>query len=131
MCGKGCGCTECYNSDSFADIKQIVVSELLEKNPKAFDKKFKKIKKQDLTLHARGCNCKKTGCVKKYCECYAGGLKCTNLCKCDGCENCGVKLEKNDICNVQEVIKRKRKRTKPFLRLFIEKIGCIKALEDS
>lgn len=131
MCGKSCRCTECLNSEGFADIKKIVVSELLEKNPKSFDKKFKKIKKQDLMLHARGCNCKKTGCMKKYCECYAGGLKCTNLCKCDGCENCGVKLEKNDINKVQEIVKRKRKRTKPFLHMFMEKIECMKTVHNN
>ena len=32
------------------------------------------------------CTCKKTKCVKKYCECFSSGNKCYN-CKCENCEN--------------------------------------------
>lgn len=38
--------------------------------------------------HSKGCNCKKTECSKKYCECYQAGIKCTELCKCEKCKNC-------------------------------------------
>lgn len=34
-----------------------------------------------------GCNCKKTHCKKKYCECFNAGVKCTYLCKCENCHN--------------------------------------------
>ena len=34
-----------------------------------------------------GCNCKKTQCQKKYCECYNAGVKCGETCKCIGCHN--------------------------------------------
>lgn len=37
--------------------------------------------------HNRGCNCKKTLCKKKYCECYGAGVKCSSLCRCEGCQN--------------------------------------------
>lgn len=26
--------------------------------------------------------------MKKYCECFQAGIKCSDLCKCDGCKNC-------------------------------------------
>ena len=32
------------------------------------------------------CNCKKSGCLKKYCECYKEGRACQG-CNCTGCEN--------------------------------------------
>ena len=35
----------------------------------------------------KGCNCKKSNCKKKYCECYSANQVCTELCKCEGCYN--------------------------------------------
>ena len=32
------------------------------------------------------CTCKKTRCIKKYCECYSNKVFCYN-CKCENCEN--------------------------------------------
>lgn len=33
------------------------------------------------------CTCTKSGCNKKYCECFKNGTKCTPACRCVGCEN--------------------------------------------
>ena len=33
------------------------------------------------------CTCTKSGCNKKYCECYKNGSKCNSACRCVGCEN--------------------------------------------
>ena len=35
----------------------------------------------------KGCNCKKSNCLKKYCECYNDGLGCNEICKCEDCKN--------------------------------------------
>jgi hypothetical protein len=34
------------------------------------------------------CTCAKSGCNKKYCECYKEGLKCNIKCRCVKCLNC-------------------------------------------
>lgn len=38
------------------------------------------------------CHCKKSRCLKLYCECFAAGLLCLKACVCDGCHNCEVRF---------------------------------------
>ncbi len=35
----------------------------------------------------RMCNCKKSNCLKKYCECFNSGVRCNSSCKCEECRN--------------------------------------------
>jgi hypothetical protein len=42
------------------------------------------------------CNCTKSNCMKKYCECYKQGMSCNSLCRCLDCSN------KNNISNLDE-----------------------------
>nr|GEZ69343.1 hypothetical protein [Tanacetum cinerariifolium] len=37
--------------------------------------------------HRKGCNYRKSMCVKKYCECYQANVGCGTECRCEGCEN--------------------------------------------
>ncbi|XP_072079930.1 protein tesmin/TSO1-like CXC 2 [Arachis hypogaea] len=37
--------------------------------------------------HKRGCNCKQSVCLKKYCECFQAGVGCSLSCRCEGCKN--------------------------------------------
>jgi hypothetical protein len=41
------------------------------------------------------CTCKKTKCIKKYCECFSSGVFCQN-CKCENCENKPYLIDNNN-----------------------------------
>lgn len=48
------------------------------------------MEKPQKIVSKRGCNCRKTGCLKKYCCCYNNGEKCSEYCKCTECSNMPV-----------------------------------------
>lgn len=42
------------------------------------------------------CNCKRSKCLKKYCECFIMGKNCTDKCKCINCKNHSNQLTNNN-----------------------------------
>lgn len=37
--------------------------------------------------HVSGCHCKKSACLKKYCECFQASVQCHDKCRCVDCKN--------------------------------------------
>ncbi|KAK2404794.1 protein tesmin/TSO1 CXC [Trifolium repens] len=55
-------------------------------------KRKRKVKRSNLTGEGgacRSCKCKKSRCLKNYCECFAAGVYCTGPCSCQDCSNKG------------------------------------------
>ncbi|XP_002124866.2 protein lin-54 homolog [Ciona intestinalis] len=81
-----CNCINCHNNLEFDTDRSKAIKSCLERNPMAFRPKIGRGRDANRT-HQKGCNCKRSGCLKNYCECYEARIPCTSKCKCIGCKN--------------------------------------------
>ena len=78
-----CSCVDCFNKPIHEDTVMATRKQIESRNPLAFAPKVignsdsimevgddAKSKTPASARHKRGCNCKKSNCLKKYCECY-------------------------------------------------------------
>ena len=77
----GCECKNCENVPKEISQPLNIQKNEIEENPK---------------LQRVICNCTKSNCMKKYCECFKQGFNCNSLCRCLECKN---KIYINNINN--------------------------------
>ena len=78
-----CICKECKNTATETKprgARTIAVHDILNRRPDAFEPRLKK-------KTGKGCACKKSQCLLKYCDCFANGNPCSQQCGCSTCLN--------------------------------------------
>ena len=70
-CRDTCECVNCENTKDSAVAKQ--------------QRRAAASRKRKVT--EGGCTCKKSRCLKRYCDCFRAGIKCVAECKCLDCQN--------------------------------------------
>ena len=96
VCGPCCQCNGCYNDELHENERRLARRQICLRNPFAFKPadhvlslqvlQSAKLADQDRSGH-RGCNCRKSNCQKKYCECFQAGVACGAHCNCCDCKN--------------------------------------------
>ncbi|KAK9075682.1 hypothetical protein SSX86_004010 [Deinandra increscens subsp. villosa] len=101
-CADSCSCQGCFNRPEYENTVLETRQQIESRDPLAFAPKIiphsaqsprrQLMEDEDQMTplagrHKRGCNCKKSMCVKKYCECYQANVGCSEGCRCEGCQN--------------------------------------------
>lgn len=66
------------------------------------------MRSEEKSSKKQGCKCKKSNCMKSYCECFVRGDICSEDCKCEGCANNTCHLDRQSQVNVSLLSKDKR-----------------------
>lgn len=82
FCGPHCACVNCNNAPGHEQQIQQAKIQILARSPAAFEPKLHGDRQ-----HKKGCRCRKTRCLKKYCECFQAGVPCGEACRCESCNN--------------------------------------------
>ena len=83
---QGCDCKGCLNVPK-ENANIIPEGRDMYNNPKEEDVNIQRNLCQEPKVQAIVCNCTKSRCMKKYCECFKMNIPCGNLCRCIDCQN--------------------------------------------
>lgn len=90
---EGCHCRHCRNNlsdDITRRARDFAMRMALARNPRAFKPKIETNSGNE-GKHLLGCRCKRSHCLKNYCECYLAKISCSKLCRCLSCSNANKK----------------------------------------
>eukprot|EP00826_Nyctotherus_ovalis_P010327 TRINITY_DN12734_c0_g2_i1.p1 TRINITY_DN12734_c0_g2~~TRINITY_DN12734_c0_g2_i1.p1 ORF type:complete len:327 (-),score=24.73 TRINITY_DN12734_c0_g2_i1:201-1181(-) len=103
---QGCNCSGCYNTKDHGmeilEAKEIIGI----RNPMGSKRHFSERSEET----AISCNCSRSGCLKKYCQCFKAGNKCGAGCNCTECKN-NTALRTILYGNCEGIIKRQKVET--------------------
>lgn len=89
FCGSGCGCQDCKNISTNPDRARPSIT--ARKSIGTFAFKFNRSEllrgREGFNMITKGCNCRKSQCLKKYCDCFNYGAFCKPDCCCVNCLN--------------------------------------------
>ncbi|XP_022138353.1 CRC domain-containing protein TSO1-like [Momordica charantia] len=121
-CIEPCSCQDCFNKPTHEAVVLETRRQIESRNPLAFAPKVilnsdsvselgdDSNKTPASARHKRGCNCKKSSCLKKYCECYQGGVGCSINCRCEGCKNAFGKKDESALIGGTETEREEEER---------------------
>ncbi|XP_065198090.1 protein lin-54 homolog isoform X2 [Sycon ciliatum] len=82
-----CKCQNCHNNLEHETERREAIQACLDRNPYAFHPKISSGSSGKQEHHVKGCHCRRSSCLKNYCECFEAGIPCSQLCKCLQCKN--------------------------------------------
>jgi len=87
FCSPSCSCTSWFNMEMNTEPLEKIRRKIRAKNPSAFVQSSPAQQKESPLITNKPCRCKRSQCMKNYCECRQMGRVCCALCSCKDCAN--------------------------------------------